>query len=203
MFDVRKLDACNRPNQLDSFGVLRDLPRPVHAVATMQTKTLPPPSTGSYEKSRDASLLRANVPQDTSVRLVALLTAQSSALQERQAALGAMLAEPMLTLPPSHTVVDQQLLKTARVAAELLEVAERTNERTRPASKGGRGKQSMRVLADACFEGILQIDAARHELSDSLDTESAYQRRQCLEALRRAQLVLTKIERLLARALAN
>ena len=201
--DVRKLDACNGPHKLDSFGVLRDSSAPVQPVATMQTKTLPPIAPRPYEISSDATFLQAKLAPETSTRIVAQLSALRSTLRERQTDLGAQLAEPAAVALPSPTAVEKQLIETARVVAELLALAERANEGSRPARASLRGKQSMRVLADACFDAILRIDAARHELHESMAAQAPHQRRHRREILRRAQKALTKVERQLAHTLSN
>ena len=195
LFYVRKLDACNGPHELDSFGVLRDLPSQVHPVATMQTKSVNTTPTHSHQNSSDTTLPYRESAHDSSARIVAHLSAHCSTLQERQARLAALLNESDAAAPsPSLSFLDQQLVESARLVAQVLELAERANEKARTSSTGLRGKPSMRALADACFDAILRIDAALHNLGDSTEAGTLHRRKQTREGLRRAQKALTKVE---------
>ncbi len=162
----------------------------------MQTKSDTPPKATWHENSGSATFIAS----PNSARIVARLTARSAILRERHADLAALLTEQSRMAPAmSVTFVDGQLVETARLAAELLELAERANEH----SGGGSGTPSMRRLADVCFDAILSIDAARHDLHKLTEFEATGRAGQRRAALRRAQQAVTMLNRQLTRSLAN
>jgi hypothetical protein len=91
----------------------------------------------------------------------------------------------------------------AREAAELLVLAEHAAERPATSRTAAPGRRQMRALADACFDVILQIDAARQDLVASYEADPASQCRSRQHALRCAQTALAELERRLAQVLAD
>ncbi len=139
-------------------------------------------------------------------------TAPFSVLSERRALLSACrsalsslfdehtgVAQAELT----HSGVDAKLRDAARLTAELLEFAEGNAERASSAVLGALGPKGMRKLADACFDGILNIDAARQDLGASFQADAAFQRLHRSNALRTARDVVADIEAELGRLLAD
>jgi hypothetical protein len=100
----------------------------------------------------------------------------------------------------THSCVQRRLREAARLAAELLELAERAAEPSHTLSEDVRGVSG---LVEACLDALLPIDAVRQDLSRSPAAEGSRQHKQRREALRRAREVLTALESQLAHALSN
>jgi hypothetical protein len=164
----------------------------------MQMKSHQPSLIWSSDSPHAAKPHALTTVRGNTEQTVAALSARVAALRARQVSLASLCDELTIMTQPdlTHALVDQRLFETARVAAEILELAERAHE------QAGGGKV-MRMLADTCFDAVLRIDASRHELAGSIDAETAHQRRQRHKALRCAQRALTALEQRLARALAN
>jgi hypothetical protein len=114
--------------------------------------------------------------------------------------MAALLSEGSTTSDLTYNFVEQRLAETARLAAELLDLAERADALSHTLSGDVRG---MKQLADACLDALFRIDAARQELRGSVAAEGTRQHRQRHQALRCAREALTALEQNLAQALAN
>jgi hypothetical protein len=173
----------------------------------MQTKSVHPSPVRSHDGLSAKTDLIVEHARRSSVRIApfARLFARRAMLRERQAGLASLFDERTAAGLPNltHTFVEQRLLETARLVAELLELAERSGESSHASAEVGRGGQGMRLLGEACFDAALRIDAARQALVGSVNAEAAHRRRHCLSALRCAQEVLTTLEQQLARTLSD
>jgi|GEM_PF-4082941 len=148
-----------------------------------------------------SSIRSAERPRVNPSRVLETLSARRALLSQRQVTLAALCdAGSSRVRSLSHPFVDARLLETARAIAEILELAERADEEARG---GARQSRAMRALADVCFDAILHIDNARHELTATLDADATRQERQRDRALRCARRCLTDLERQLSRMLSD
>lgn len=171
----------------------------------MQIKSLQKTLTHSQEISSYPKLPgAAESARDASARLATRLSAHRSALHDRQTGLASLLDGPGKGAPPfSHRFVDKLLVEASRLAAEILELAELADDRSRKSRQAARSNQGMRALADSSFDVILQLDAARHALAASLEGDVGHQRRQRQDAMQTAQGALAELEQQLTQTLAN
>src|SRR4051794_10333587 len=118
----------------------------------MHTKSFYPSPTGSHERSNQTTLPKTAPTSEASALTVMALSARHSTLRDRQASLVSMTDGLGARTQRNLTVafVDQCLLETTRLAAEVLELAERADEVAHRSRK--RGGQGMRALADVCFD---------------------------------------------------
>ena len=172
----------------------------------MPTKNLHHSLIPSHDGSSAAAVLVNESTWEASPEsFLSAITSCCSQLRDHQLVLASLVAEAASAPRPSlsHRSVDQRLFEAAKLIAKLLEIAERADERATHARLNGKGSRAMRALAGVCFESILSIDAARHELEATIDADASTRRRSWCEALRSAQEALTAIERQVTRALAN
>ncbi len=170
----------------------------------MQTKNPHHSLIRSHEGTSAAAVLVNESTREASLEsFIPSLTTCCSQLRDHQRVLASLVAQATGAPRPNltHRGVDQRLFEAAKLSAKLLELAERADERA--ARTRGAGSRAMRVLAEMCFESILSIDAARHELAETVHADAATQRRSWCEALRATQAALTATERQVMRALAN
>jgi hypothetical protein len=168
----------------------------------MQAKHLHGRQSLSHLSASAANFLAAERTRENLAKIppFSLLSARRSTLRSREAELAALLTEGSVTVNLTQSFVEQRLTETARLAAELLELAERADTASRTSFDDVRG---MQALAEACLDAVFRIDAARQELRSSVAADSRQRRRQRHQALRCARHALTTLEQDLAQALSN